>query len=64
MPEFMDVHQGMTGMTQESLREAHNADLAIQGEEGVDLSLPGPIRRRARVLPLGDTVQGGCGTDP
>ena len=36
MPEFMDVHRGMTGITPEQLVEAHNADLNIQGEEGVD----------------------------
>ena len=35
VPEFMDVHQGMFGITAEGLKEAHNADLAIQGEEGV-----------------------------
>ena len=36
MPEFMDVHHGMTGITPEQLLEAHNADRNIQGEEGVD----------------------------
>lgn len=36
MPEFMDVHKSMKGVTPELLREAHNADLAIQDEEGVD----------------------------
>jgi hypothetical protein len=36
MPEFMDVHHNMVGITQEALREAHNADLAIQGDEQVD----------------------------
>jgi hypothetical protein len=36
VPEFMDVHRGMTGITPEQLSEAHNADLNIQGEEGVD----------------------------
>ena len=36
MPEFMDVHRNMKGITAEQLQEAHNADLAIQGEEGVD----------------------------
>lgn len=36
MPEFMDVHTGMTGLTAEGLSEAHAADLAIQAEEGVD----------------------------
>jgi hypothetical protein len=36
MPEFMDVHTSMAGVTAEALREAHAADVAIQGEEGVD----------------------------
>jgi Nickel responsive protein SCO4226-like len=36
MPEFMDVHRGMVGITPEQLLEAHNADLAIQDDEKVD----------------------------
>jgi hypothetical protein len=36
MPEFMDVHHGMKGITPEGLLEAHNADLAIQDDEKVD----------------------------
>jgi hypothetical protein len=36
MPEFMDVHRGMVDITPEALREAHQADLDIQGDEGVD----------------------------
>lgn len=36
MPEFMDVHDGMQGITTEALHKAHQADLAIQDEEGVD----------------------------
>jgi len=36
MPEFMDVHRGMVGLTAEDLSAAHEADLAIQAEEGVD----------------------------
>jgi Protein of unknown function (DUF4242) len=36
MPEFMDVHKSMKGVTSEQLREAHNADLAIQADENVD----------------------------
>lgn len=36
MAEFMDVHRGMVGITPEQLMEAHQADLDIQGEEGVD----------------------------
>lgn len=35
MPEFMDVHHGMVGITSEGLKEAHDADLAIQADEGV-----------------------------
>jgi hypothetical protein len=36
MAQFMDVHTSMVGVTPEALAEAHRADLAIQGEEGVD----------------------------
>jgi len=36
VPEFMDVHTGMVGVTAEALREAHNADLAIQDDEKVN----------------------------
>jgi hypothetical protein len=36
MAEFMDVHRSMKGVTPDQLREAHNADLAIQDEEGVN----------------------------
>jgi hypothetical protein len=36
MPEYMDVHHGMVGITPEQLQEAHNADLAIQDEERVN----------------------------
>ena len=36
MPEFMDVHHNMKGITKEDLLAAHNADLAIQGDEDVN----------------------------
>jgi hypothetical protein len=36
MPEFMDVHTGMVGITPDGLHEAHQADLAIQGDEHVN----------------------------
>lgn len=36
MPEFMDVHRSMKGVTQEQLKEAHDADLAIQDDEKVN----------------------------
>lgn len=35
MPEFMDVHTAMKGVTPEALKAAHEADLAIQADEGV-----------------------------
>lgn len=36
MPEYMDVHHGMVGITPDQLLEAHNADLAIQDDEKVN----------------------------
>jgi hypothetical protein len=36
MAVFMDVHTHMVGVTPDQLNEAHRADVAIQGEEGVD----------------------------
>ncbi len=36
MPEFMDVHRSMKGITAEALEEAHQADLAIQDDEKVN----------------------------
>lgn len=36
MAQFIDVHTGMAGVTPEALAAAHQADLDIQGEEGVD----------------------------
>ncbi|MDQ0581854.1 SCO4226 family nickel-binding protein [Streptomyces rishiriensis] len=35
MTRFMDVHHGMQGITADQLLEAHQADLAVEGEEGV-----------------------------
>jgi hypothetical protein len=35
MANFMDVHSGFVGVTAEQLREAHERDVAIEGEEGV-----------------------------
>jgi len=33
--KFMDVHSGFIGVTQEQLADAHEADLKIEGDEGV-----------------------------
>jgi hypothetical protein len=35
MPQFMDVHRSMKGVTAEALKEAHQADLDIQDQEKV-----------------------------
>ena len=35
MATFMDVHSGFFGVSAEQLQEAHERDLAIQGDEGV-----------------------------
>lgn len=35
MPQYMDVHYGMKGITADQLREAHQADLAIEQDESV-----------------------------
>ncbi len=36
MAEYMDVHTSMVGVTPEALASAHQADLDIQDEEGVN----------------------------
>jgi len=35
MAKYMDVHSGFHGVTQEQLDAAHEADLKVEGEEGV-----------------------------
>ncbi|MFF4173710.1 SCO4226 family nickel-binding protein [Streptomyces sp. NPDC001744] len=35
MGMYMDVHHGMTGITGDQLRAAHEADLAVEKEENV-----------------------------
>ena len=36
MPQFMDVHRSMKGVTAQALKDAHQADLDIQDEEKVN----------------------------
>jgi hypothetical protein len=38
MAQFMDVHDGFVGVTEQQLTEAHEADLAVEAEEGVHFS--------------------------
>lgn len=35
MAQFMDVHHGMKDITAAELKQAHDADLAIEKDEGV-----------------------------
>ncbi len=35
MPKVMDVHEGFVGDTAEQLKQAHEADVAHEGAEGV-----------------------------
>lgn len=35
MARFMDVHSGMKGLTFQQLQEAHQKDLATEGQDGV-----------------------------
>jgi len=35
MAKFMDVHSGFVGVTAQQLAAAHEADLAIEADEGV-----------------------------
>jgi hypothetical protein len=35
MPQFMDVHEGFFGVSQEQVDEAHRKDLEIEAAEGV-----------------------------
>ena len=36
MAKFLDVHSGFVGVTPEQFAAAHEADLAIQAQEGVN----------------------------
>ena len=36
MAKLMDVHSGFVGVTAEQLKEAHERDLATQGEDSVN----------------------------
>jgi hypothetical protein len=50
MTEFIHVHREMVGITADGLTEAHDADLAIQGEEGV------AFKQAGRTLTVGSST--------
>jgi uncharacterized protein DUF4242 len=57
MATFMDVHTGFIGVTAQQLREAHERDLAIEGDEGVcfERSWLDPVRGKVFCLSTGPT---------
>ena len=52
MPEYMDVHEGMMGITKEALAEAHQADLDIQDDEGAFHDIDTPAEYEAVLAKL------------
>jgi len=36
MPLYMDTHRNVEGLTEDAVKDAHQADLATQGQYGVD----------------------------
>jgi len=55
MATFVDVHSGFIGVTPEQFAAAHEADLAVQGEEGVsfDRAWLDPVSGKAFCLATG-----------
>ena len=64
MPEFMDIHRGMEGITPEGLADAHQADLAIQDEEQVNFKHAWADPETGLVWCLSEAQQGGRHEDP
>jgi hypothetical protein len=65
MPEFMDVHEGMVGITHDTLMQAHQADLDIQDDEGVNFKHTwGRPGVRDGLVPVGGAERGGREEDP
>lgn len=54
MAMFMDVHTGMAGVTVEQLAEAHQADLDIQSDEGVNFQQAWADPKSGHVFCLSD----------
>jgi hypothetical protein len=60
MPQFMDVHTGMVGVTPDQLMEAHRADLAIQDDEGVDFQKAWADPKSGHVFCLSEAPDAGA----
>ena len=59
MVKFMDVHTGFIGVTAQQLKEAHERDLAIEADEGVQFERAwlDPVRGKVFCLATGPTRQ-------
>ncbi|MDQ3113135.1 MAG: SCO4226 family nickel-binding protein [Actinomycetota bacterium] len=62
MPQFMDVHTSMVGVTTDALKAAHQADVDIQDDEGVTFEQAWADPRTGHVFclshgPSADAVQ-------
>ena len=65
MSQFMDVHSGFFGVTGDQLREAHDRDLAIEGDEGVHFERAWLDPEAGKVFCLATgPVPGGGAPDP
>ena len=60
MPQFMDVHTDMVGVTPDQLLEAHRADLAIQDDESVDFKHAWADPKRGHVFCLSEEPDAGA----
>lgn len=59
MARYMDVHHGFEGVTAEQLAEAHQADLDIEGAEGVHFESAWLDPELDGLLPVDRPLQGG-----
>jgi hypothetical protein len=59
MAKFMDVHNGFVGVTAEQLKEAHERDLAIEGDESVhfDHAWLDPVQGKVFCLATGPSKE-------
>lgn len=52
MAQFMDVHSGFVGVSAQQLKEAHERDLTVEGEEGVHFERAWLDPKRGKVFCL------------
>jgi hypothetical protein len=59
MPTFIDIHEGFVGVDKAGLQAAHDADLAIEREEGVHFEKAwlDPVSGKAFCLSTGPSME-------